>query len=70
MDCPSCGADSTRVLVSRKDTDLSRMRRRFCEACDLRFFTVEVQVPDAGVQWVPRPRGMRRRSGYSRIDFR
>lgn len=69
MDCPGCGADVTRVLMTRKDTDLSRMRRRRCQACDLAFFTVEVRVPDDAVMWVPRPRGMRRRTGFRNIAF-
>lgn len=69
MDCPRCGADGTRVLISRKDTDVSRMRRRWCGSCDHRFFTVEVQVADEGVQWAQRPRGMRRIKGFQRVTF-
>jgi len=69
MDCPSCGADGTRVLISRKDTDVTRMRRRRCTACDYRFFSVELQVPDEGVSWAPAPRGMRRNKGFRRIQF-
>ena len=69
MDCPKCGADGVRVLVSRKDTDRTRMRRRHCVACDHRFFSLEVVIPDEGVEWAPHPRGMRRREGFQQVDF-
>ena len=69
MDCPRCGADGTRVLVSRKDTDVTRMRRRRCAACDYHFFSVELQVPDEGVAWAPSPRGLKRLDGFKTIDF-
>jgi transcriptional regulator NrdR family protein len=69
MDCPSCGADGVRVLISRCDTNKSRMRRRHCPACDHKFFTVEVVVPDEGVAWAPSPRGMRRLDGFKTVDF-
>ena len=69
MDCPKCGADGVRVLMSRKDTDVTRIRRRRCVACDHHFFSLEVVIPDGGVEWVKGPRGMRRREGFKRFDF-
>lgn len=69
MDCPQCGADGVRVKASRKDTDISKVRYRHCLACDYRFYSVEVQIPDAAIEHVRTRRGFRRRPGFRNVTF-
>jgi len=49
MKCPSCNSSDTKVVETRPSKDLSNTRRRReCEACNLRFTTVEtilMQLP-------------------------
>jgi len=40
--CPCCGAWITRVVLTKRDADEKfQVRRRWCEFCDHRFYTVQ-----------------------------
>lgn len=40
--CPECNEDATRVLETRINDRGWRMRRRLCEACRNRYWTLEI----------------------------
>ena len=69
MDCSRCGSDAVKVLLSRKDTDVSRVRERHCKSCDHRWFSLEVELPAGAVEWVEGPRKVRRKVGFKRVEF-
>ena len=70
MDCPRCGADGVRVLESRKDSDISRVRRRRCGACNHQFFSVEVELPSEAVRYTKGAhRPLIRVEGYKHVMF-
>lgn len=69
MDCSRCGSDAVKVLLSRRDSDVSRVRQRHCNSCDYRWFSVEVEIPDAAIEWIKGPRKLRRRTGFKRVEF-
>jgi transcriptional regulator NrdR family protein len=70
MDCARCGSDAVKVLLSRRDTDVSRVRERYCQGCDHRWFSVEVELPVEAVEWIAGPRKVRRREGFRTVEFR
>ena len=69
MDCTRCGSDAVKVLLSRRDTDTSRVRERHCGSCDHRWFSVEVELPAQAIEWVAGPRKLRRRTGFKHVEF-
>jgi transcriptional regulator NrdR family protein len=69
MDCSRCGSDAVKVLLSRKDTDVSRVRQRHCRSCDHHWFSVEVELPPEAVEWVQDRRKVRRKVGFKRVEF-
>ena len=70
MDCPKCGADGVRVVESRKDSDISRVRRRRCVACNHDFFSVEVELPAEAVRYTKGAnRPLIQVDGYKHVMF-
>lgn len=56
MNCPECGGASSRVIVTRLpiNAPATRCRRRQCNACGHRFYTLqspEVVVAQHEVEW-------------------
>jgi hypothetical protein len=51
--CPCCGAWITRVVLTKRDADEKfQVRRRWCEFCDHRFYTVQAnEVVAEDIKW-------------------
>jgi transcriptional regulator NrdR family protein len=72
MNCPKCDHDMSKVLITRRDTVETIVRRRCCDGCGHRWYTVEVEIPDEGVQYRSRRMSdgpgwlLKRKAGYQR----
>lgn len=51
MECPSCRSNDNRVQVSNYKLADQVVRRRACNACNYRWYTVESRVPDYVIGW-------------------
>jgi len=49
--CPKCSTVPTRVLQTRRDSNLMVWRQRICPHCDLRFNTNEGLNSNAAAPW-------------------
>ena len=53
--CPKCGQLRTRVVLTKRSSDGITIRRRWCTACDHRWYSVqypEVAVDSNEIRWV------------------
>lgn len=80
MDCPKCGAvyRKNTVLATRVDTIESIIRNRKCLDCNHRWYTLEIEIPFAGLKYVTGAIGadgrrhywsIKRLPGFRRIKF-
>ena len=64
-DCPKCGSQNSRVIMTKPVTDgpFALVRRRVCKSCDHRWYTAQAaEVYAASVDWSGTgPRGSVRR---------
>ncbi len=52
--CPECGANSARVVLTKKTKDLKIVRRRACHECGHRWYTLqypEIEISPNDVSW-------------------
>ena len=53
--CPKCKANSARVVLTKKTEENQIIRRRSCDSCGHRWYTLqypEVEIPSDTVKWV------------------
>lgn len=64
LPCPNCDSRTTRVVNTTRSTEGQLVRRRHCEFCDHRFYTLqncETFLPAQQLQWLPVARSSRTR---------
>jgi transcriptional regulator NrdR family protein len=55
--CPECGSKLSRVVLGKEGQNGEQLRRRHCEICDFRFYTIqpaEQEIPKSQVDFGPR----------------
>ena len=56
MHCPNCDCTgikgTVKVLKTRRDTIETVLRRRECQQCKHRWWTVEVELPPDSIKWL------------------
>ena len=51
MNCPECGSKNHRTPVTNSERSDQVIRKRVCNDCKTRWFTVELEVPTYAVGW-------------------